>query len=44
MRSRSVLHIPIYLTATVWNEVDKILPNYDKQMTWLKLNRMGMDL
>lgn len=31
-------------TAEFWNEVDKILPNYDTQMNWLKLNGAGMDL
>ncbi|XMO86741.1 SprT family zinc-dependent metalloprotease [Algibacter sp. AS12] len=27
-----------------WNEVDKILPNYDEQVNWLKINGVGMDL
>ncbi len=27
-----------------WNEVDKILPNYDEQVQWLKINGAGMDL
>ena len=27
-----------------WNEVDKILPKYDEQIYWLKLNGAGMDL
>lgn len=27
-----------------WNEVDKILPNYDAQIHWLKINGAGMDL
>lgn len=27
-----------------WNEVDKILPNYDSQVHWLKINGAGMDL
>lgn len=31
-------------TAEFWNEVDKILPNYESQMNWLKLNGAGMDL
>jgi predicted metal-dependent hydrolase len=31
-------------TPAFWNEVDKVLPNYDKQMNWLKLNGAGMDL
>lgn len=31
-------------TSEFWNEVDKVLPNYDKQVNWLKLNGSGMDL
>ncbi|MBI9041959.1 M48 family metallopeptidase [Lutibacter sp.] len=31
-------------TKEFWNEVDKILPNYDKQISWLKINGAGMDL
>jgi len=27
-----------------WNEVDKVLPSYDKQVDWLKRNGAGMDL
>lgn len=27
-----------------WNELDKILPNYDEQVHWLKINGSGMDL
>ncbi len=27
-----------------WNELDKILPNYDSQKHWLKVNGAGMDL
>jgi len=27
-----------------WNEVDKVLPRYDKQVEWLKRNGAGMDL
>jgi hypothetical protein len=31
-------------TQAFWNEVDKILPNYDEQVNWLKINGVGMDL
>ena len=31
-------------TKAFWNEVDKILPNYDAQVNWLKINGAGMDL
>ena len=31
-------------TKAFWNEVDKIMPNYEKQMQWLKMNGAGMDL
>jgi len=31
-------------TTAFWNEVDKIMPNYEKQMQWLKMNGAGMDL
>lgn len=31
-------------TSAFWNEIDKILPNYDIQMNWLKINGAGMDL
>jgi predicted metal-dependent hydrolase len=31
-------------TQAFWNEVDKILPNYDEQINWLKVNGVGMDL
>jgi len=36
----------IYMNHTqeFWNEVDKILPSYEKQLNWLKLNGAGMDL
>ena len=27
-----------------WNEVDKVLPEYEKQINWLKVNGAGMDL
>lgn len=36
--------IHINHTKAFWNEIDKILPRYDKQMQWLKLNGAGMDL
>lgn len=31
-------------TPEFWNEVDKVLPSYEKQKHWLKLNGAGMDL
>lgn len=31
-------------TTAFWNEIDKILPNYENQVQWLKLNGAGMDL
>ena len=31
-------------THAFWNEVDKILPNYDEQVKWLRINGAGMDL
>ena len=31
-------------TQAFWNEVDKILPNYQEQVNWLKINGVGMDL
>lgn len=31
-------------TTAFWNEIDKILPNYDKHHHWLRLNGAGMDL
>lgn len=31
-------------TSEFWNEVDKVLPNYEKQLHWLKMNGAGMDL
>ncbi len=31
-------------TNAFWNELDKIIPNYDKQVQWLQLNGAGMDL
>jgi predicted metal-dependent hydrolase len=31
-------------TPAFWNEIDKVIPNYDKQVQWLKFNGAGMDL
>lgn len=31
-------------TAAFWNDLDKVIPNYDKHIHWLKLNGAGMDL
>jgi len=31
-------------TSAFWNEVDKVLPNYDNQVNWLKFHGAGMDL
>ena len=31
-------------TTEFWNEVDKVLPKYEEQMNWLKLNGVGMSL
>jgi len=31
-------------TAAFWNELDKVMPSYHKQVQWLKLNGAGMDL
>ena len=31
-------------TTEFWNEVDKVMPKYEEQMNWLKLNGVGMDL
>ena len=31
-------------SASFWNELDKIIPNYEKQVEWLKVNGVGMDL
>jgi predicted metal-dependent hydrolase len=31
-------------TKEFWNEVDKVLPKYEEQMNWLKLNGVGMSL
>lgn len=31
-------------TPAFWNEVDKVYPNYDRQVQWLRENGAGMDL
>lgn len=31
-------------TPAFWNELDKVMPNYEKQIHWLKINGAGMDL
>jgi len=31
-------------TPAFWNEIDKIMPDYEKHMHWLKINGAGMDL
>lgn len=31
-------------TNEFWNEIDKVVPNYEKQLNWLKKNGAGMDL
>ena len=31
-------------TTAFWNEVDKVLPNYQSRHEWLRLNGAGMDL
>jgi predicted metal-dependent hydrolase len=31
-------------TSAFWNELDKVMPSYHKQVQWLKLNGAGMDL
>ncbi|MEP2280147.1 SprT family zinc-dependent metalloprotease [Maribacter sp.] len=31
-------------TKAFWNEVDKVLPKYDEQVNWLRINGAGMDL
>jgi predicted metal-dependent hydrolase len=31
-------------TSAFWNELDKIVPQYEKQVHWLKMNGAGMDL
>lgn len=44
-----VVHELVHLThmnhtSAFWNEVDKVIPNYEKQVEWLKENGSGMDL
>lgn len=36
--------IHINHTTAFWNEVDKVIPNYQKYVQWLKINGAGMDL
>ena len=31
-------------TTEFWNEVDKVLPKYEEQISWLKINGVGMSL
>ncbi len=31
-------------SATFWNLVDKIMPDYQKHVSWLKHNGAGLDL
>ncbi len=31
-------------TPAFWNELDKVMPSYEKQVNWLKRNGAGMDL
>ena len=31
-------------TPEFWNDLDKLLPNYNKQKNWLRLNGVGMTL
>ena len=31
-------------TSSFWNEIDKVMPSYEKQVQWLKINGAGMDL
>jgi len=31
-------------TSAFWNELDKVIPNYQKQQLWLKINGAGLDL
>jgi predicted metal-dependent hydrolase len=31
-------------TQAFWNEIDKVIPNYDRYVQWLKMNGAGMDL
>lgn len=36
--------IHINHTTAFWNEVDKVIPNYERHLQWLKTNGAGMDL
>jgi predicted metal-dependent hydrolase len=31
-------------TQAFWNEVDKVMPDYQERKEWLRLNGAGMDL
>ena len=31
-------------TPAFWNDLDKVMPNYERQVQWLKMNGSGMDL
>ncbi len=31
-------------TQAFWNEIDKVMPNYERHVQWLRLNGSGMDL
>ena len=31
-------------TRAFWNQIDKILPDYQERKEWLRVNRAGMDL
>lgn len=44
-----VIHELVHLihpnhTTAFWNDVDKIIPDYERQIKWLELNGAGMDL
>lgn len=44
-----VIHELVHLihpnhTTAFWNDVDKIVPDYERQVKWLELNGAGMDL
>ena len=44
-----VVHEMVHLihknhSTEFWNEVDKVMPNYQRHMHWLKVNGAGMDL
>ncbi len=44
-----VIHELVHLihpnhTTSFWNDVDKIVPDYERQVKWLEINGAGMDL